>query len=82
MTYKEIGVHEIENGINNIGRPLYTGSIYLLDNNLQPVPTGVIGEIYVGGAGVGRGYLNNESLTNERFIKNPYKEGDRLYRIR
>ena len=80
MTYKEIGPYEIQNGISNIGRPLHTGSIYLLDNNMKPVPKGVIGEIYVGGAGVGRGYLNNESLTNERFINNPYKEGDRLYK--
>jgi tyrocidine synthetase III len=80
MTYKEIGTYEIENGISNIGRPLHTGSIYLLDENLQPVPKGVIGEIYVGGEGVGRGYLHNESLTSARFIKNPFKDGDRLYK--
>ena len=80
MTYKEIGSYEIENGISNIGRPLPTGSIYLLNKNLQPVPKGVIGEIYVGGKGVGRGYLNNENLTNNRFIKNPYKPADRLYK--
>ncbi len=80
MTYKEIGTYEIQNGISNIGRPLHTGSIYLLDENLQPVPKGVIGEIYVGGEGVGRGYLHNESLTNARFIKNPFKDGDRLYK--
>src|SRR5690606_26794272 len=67
-TYKEIGYYEIENGIGNIGKAIATGSLYLLDNNMNPVPTGVIGEIYVGGEGVARGYMNNPELTNSRFI--------------
>lgn len=80
MTYKEIGDEEIRHSIGNIGKALPTGSIYLLDKNMKQVPTGVIGEIYVGGYGVTRGYMNNKKLTNSRFIKNPFKEGDRLYR--
>ncbi|SEO94846.1 surfactin family lipopeptide synthetase A [Flavobacterium sp. CF108] len=80
MTYKEIGDAEIQHSISNIGKALPTGSIYLLDNNMKPVPVGVIGEIYVGGEGVARGYMNNKELTDSRFIKNPFKEGDRLYR--
>ena len=79
-SYKNIGPNEIENGYSNIGRSLPTGSLYLLDNNLKPVPKGVIGEIYVGGQGVARGYLNNEDLTNDRFLKNPFKLDDRLYK--
>jgi len=80
MTYKEIGESELEQSASNIGRALDTGSVYLLDKNKQPVPIGVVGEIYVGGEGVARGYRNNEELTASRFINNPFKEGDRLYR--
>ncbi|WP_103070892.1 non-ribosomal peptide synthetase [Aquimarina sediminis] len=80
MTYKEIGKFEIEHSVSNIGRPLPTGSIYLLDDQMKLVSQGVIGEIYVGGEGVARGYLNNEALTNSRFTDNPYKKSDRLYR--
>ncbi|RBW63467.1 hypothetical protein DS884_00045 [Tenacibaculum sp. E3R01] len=80
MTYKEIGDQEIQDSIGNIGKALPTGAIYLLDKNMKQVPVGVIGEIYVGGHGVTRGYMNNKELTDSRFIKNPFKEGDRLYK--
>ncbi|UII23764.1 non-ribosomal peptide synthetase [Fulvivirga ligni] len=80
MTYKEIGVEQIKHSISNIGRPLPTGSIYLLDEHKKPVPPGITGEIFVGGHGVGRGYLNNDELTSSRFISNPFKSGDILYR--
>ncbi len=79
-TYKEIGHEEIEKGVGNLGKALPTGSIYLLDHNLKQVPFGVLGEIYVGGYGVARGYMNNEELTNSRFIENPFNAGDRLYK--
>lgn len=79
-TYKEIDTFEIENDLGNIGKSIPTGSLYLLDSNLKQVPTGVMGELYVGGEGVARGYMNNPELTNTRFVDNPFKQGTRLYR--
>jgi len=65
-----------------IGGPIGNTQIYLLDDQECPVPVGAAGEIYVGGPGVGRGYLNQPELTAERFVPNPFSNevGDRLYR--
>jgi non-ribosomal peptide synthetase component F len=65
-----------------IGRPIANMEVYLLDGELEPVAVGVSGELYIGGAGLARAYLNRAALTAERFIPHPYsrREGARLYR--
>ncbi|MFB2896611.1 amino acid adenylation domain-containing protein, partial [Aerosakkonemataceae cyanobacterium BLCC-F50] len=65
-----------------IGRPINNVQTYILDQNLQPVPINVAGELYIGGAGVGRGYLNLPELTDEKFIPNPFdiNPNSRLYK--
>ena len=62
-----------------IGSAIPNSSIYILNNNLEPLPIGVVGNIYVSGKGVSRGYLNNSDLTDKKFICNPYVKGERLY---
>jgi amino acid adenylation domain-containing protein len=66
----------------SIGRPIDNVEVYLLDQNLEPVPVGVRGEIYIGGASLARGYLNDPALSAEKFIPHPFnaKAGARLYR--
>lgn len=64
-----------------IGRPLCSTRVYLLDDQLQPVPVGTPGEIFIGGPSVGRGYRGRPDLTAERFIPDPFATGggDRMY---
>ncbi len=68
--------------VTPIGRPLANTQLYVLDEQMQPVPTGVIGELYIGGSGVGRGYLNQPELTATKFVPDLFgtEPSGRLYR--
>jgi amino acid adenylation domain-containing protein len=81
VTYRPLTSEDTDSG-SVIGEPIPDLKFYILDKNKNLVPTGVSGEIYVGGAGVAREYLNRPQLNEERFINNPFsdQDNDRLYR--
>ena len=91
VTYRVVKAIDIKPGIGSlIGAPIPDLELYVLDKHRQLVPIGVSGELYVGGAGLGRGYLNRPELTAERFVLNPfstrktgklYKTGDLVRRL-
>jgi len=83
LTYQVAsGTTEIRAAVVPMGRPLPNTQAYVLDRGLEPLPIGVPGELYLGGEGLGRGYLNHPELTAERFTPHPFSEepGARLYR--
>lgn len=81
VTYQPLTKQSCHQSTSPIGIPIPDLRIYLLDEHLQLVPTGVPGEIHVGGEGLAHGYLNHPQLTAERFIKDPFSQsGERLYK--
>ncbi|MGG2480747.1 amino acid adenylation domain-containing protein [Brevibacillus borstelensis] len=80
VTYRPLSKADVDKQASFIGQPIPDLRIYILDQQLQPVPIGVAGEMFVGGAGVARGYLNRPELTKSRFIANPHNESEILYR--
>jgi amino acid adenylation domain-containing protein len=82
VTYRPLSLADLNGVASVIGRAIPDLKVYVLDQHLQPVPIGVRGEMYVGGAGVTRGYLNRDELTAQRFISSffddakLYKTGD------
>ncbi|MFN6563899.1 MAG: non-ribosomal peptide synthase/polyketide synthase [Nostoc sp. ChiSLP01] len=89
VTYRPLNKADLYDTASVIGRPIPDLQVYLLDEYLKPVPIGVPGEMYVGGEGVTRGYLNRPELTQQRFISYPFlkaegrsqeAQGNKLYR--
>ncbi len=82
VTYRPISLADLESRSSIIGYPILDLQVYLLDQSLQQVETGIVGEMYIEGAGLARGYLNRKELTTERFIKNPFSKNSesRLYK--
>ena len=83
VTYRPLSIVDLTEAPGSvIGIPIPDLRLYVLDAGLQPVPVGIPGEMFVGGAGVARGYLKRDSLTAERFINNPFSASgtDKLYR--
>ncbi|QYX31215.1 non-ribosomal peptide synthetase [Sphaerospermopsis torques-reginae] len=83
VTYRPLSLKDVKKRLGSlIGKPIPDLSLYILDRHFQPVPIGVVGEMYIGGAGVTRGYFHRPQLTAERMIPNPFnnKNPERLYK--
>lgn len=78
-------IHRYDRGTDTgravpIGKPSDNVRIYILDKDKKPLPLGIVGEIYIGGEGVARGYLKNDELTEEKFVDNPFIPGEKMYK--
>ncbi|MBR8840976.1 MAG: amino acid adenylation domain-containing protein, partial [Stigonema ocellatum SAG 48.90 = DSM 106950] len=82
VTYHPLTIADLSILGSMIGSPMSDLQVYILDQNLQPTPIGVGGEMHIGGAGLARGYLNRPELTSEKFIPNPFSDSksERLYK--
>ena len=82
VTYRPLRAADLDSTSSPIGRPIPDLRLYLFDGNMEPVPRGVAGEMFVGGAGLSRGYRGRPDLTAERFVPDPHADrpGARLYR--
>ncbi|WP_158890375.1 non-ribosomal peptide synthetase [Amycolatopsis anabasis] len=81
VTYRPLRLSDLDGDRSPVGHPMRDLTMYILDGNLRPVPVGVPGEIYVGGPGVTRGYLDRPALTAQRYVPDPYgPPGARLYK--
>ena len=82
VTYRPLSAEDCEASGSPIGERIPDLRVYLLDGYAQPLPLGAVGELYIGGSGVARGYLNRAELTAERFLKDPFLEDPeaRMYR--
>jgi amino acid adenylation domain-containing protein len=78
----EVGANDPWSGSVPIGRPIANTQLHILDDDMKPLPVGMMGELFIGGVGVSRGYLKRPDLTAERFLKDPFSShpGARLYK--
>ena len=80
VTFKELSNDDLLSSSSNIGKPIPTLKVYVMDDNQNLLPFGVEGEMCVAGLGVCKGYLNRPELNSTRFVKNPYNQNELLYR--
>src|SRR5690606_25331260 len=82
VTYQEIDIEHCKSSKSVIGSPIPTLYAYILNERMEKVTSGTDGELYIGGAGLARGYLNMPELTEKRFIADPFRiqTDSRLYR--
>ena len=78
--YEKVSDNESKNAIMSIGKPMANTRIYILGKEMEVLPIGAAGEMYISGKGVARGYINNQALNEERFLKSPFAENERLYK--